>query len=101
MRPQLFAAEHVRGGDDPRVPHRASMRPQLFAAEHRALRGIFEPETPGFNEAAAIRCGTLRLPGTQQRRAISALFASTVRLAGTETLGAVGIAPARREISKF
>jgi hypothetical protein len=24
-----------------------------------------------------------------------------VRLAGTETLGAVGIAPARREISKF
>ena len=85
------------------LPLDAPAIPTINGPGSLTLIGIEELKTGsgGFNEAAAIRCGTLRLPGTQQRRAISALFASTVRLAGTETLGAVGIAPARREISKF
>lgn len=60
-----------------------AFRPQLFAAEHRvrALRPL--EYLASFNEAAAIRCGTQRLPETQQRRAILALFTSTVRLGGT------------------
>ncbi len=58
MRPQLFAADHMdstglRGAQD-----KASMRPQLFAADHRLLQSSGGGAIKGFNEAAALRCGS-------------------------------------------
>ena len=59
MRPQLFAADHQRGIAQPAFPEVASMRPQLFAADHLILRRWRLVWLWSFNEAAAIRCGSL------------------------------------------
>ncbi len=58
-RPQLFAADHraARGLHPP--DRQASTRPQLFAADHhRAGDASRARGAQGFNEAAAIRCGS-------------------------------------------
>ena len=58
MRPQRFAADHGHGLAWGISWNRASMRPQRFAADHVACRLIPDFARLGFNEAAAIRCGS-------------------------------------------
>ena len=57
MRPQHIAAENDRDSDALGDHDVASMRPQHIAAENRSPSAPPATADPGFNEAAAYRCG--------------------------------------------